>query len=211
MKIFLSPSSQYDNPYNYGNYNEGTVCRLIAEKTQDLLNSIDGIECKIGSNTSMYDRVRESNEWKADLHICLHTNAYNKQAHGTECFVYNTVSYSPYASKILKNIVKLTGVDRGIKSGTSLYEVKATTCTCLYYELEFHDSNGQWIVENINELAFAIASAFGDCTPQAEEQNTNVLYCVQLGAFSTRERAEAYAKQLQKNYKLDTYLVTKTK
>lgn len=211
MKIFLSPSSQYDNPYNYGNYNEGTVCRLIAEKTQDLLNSIKGIECKMGSNTSMYDRVREAENWKADLYISIHTNAYDGKVHGTECFVYNTVSYKPIFATILKNIVKLTGTDRGLKSGSHLFEVKTTSMSACLLEMEFHDSKGQWIVEHINELAYAIASAFGDCTPQAEEQDTNVLYCIQLGAFSTRERAERYAQTLKKEFNLDTYLVTKNK
>lgn len=212
MKIFLSPSSQYDNKYNYGNHTEGEVCRLIAEKVQDLLCS-SGVDCKIGSNTSMYDRVKESNDWKPDFHVCIHTNASNGNAHGTEVFVYNTVSYPPEASKVLANLVKLTGCSRGIKSGSNLYECKATYSKAIYLECEFHDCvdkahGGQWIWEHMNDIAYAIASAFCDCTEHAENlsQDNNSLWRVQLGAFTTKERAEAYARELKTKYGLETYV-----
>lgn len=202
MKVFLSPSSQYENKYNDGIHNEGQVCRWIAEKVQDLLSS-GGIDCKIGSATSMYDRVKESNAWGSDFHVCIHTNAGGGE--GTEIFVYNTVSYPKQASIMLNNLVNVTKKNRGIKGSGNLFEVRATTMPCIYAELEFHDTKGAWIVEHMNELAHAIASTFCDCTEKAEElPKEQKYYRCQLGAFTTKERCQAFCKELKNKYGLDT-------
>lgn len=77
LKIYLSPSDQLSNPYAYGGTNEALQCRKIAAACKTALER-NGFEVKTnfadGSN-AMYERVRESNAWGADVHVCIHTNA----------------------------------------------------------------------------------------------------------------------------------------
>lgn len=97
LKIYLSPSDQVSNPYAYGGTNEARQCRKIAAACKTALER-NGFEVKTnfadGSN-AMYERVRESNAWGADVHVCIHTNAGG----GRGCVVF-VASKSPERMKI---------------------------------------------------------------------------------------------------------------
>ena len=104
MKIYLSASNQTDNMYNtQAKMTECDVCYLNARKTQDYLSSIDGIECKLGSkHDTMVNKVKASNDFKADYHVCIHTNAGGGK--GTEVYI---------APKNINDvIIFLNGADR---------------------------------------------------------------------------------------------------
>ena len=96
LKIYLSPSDQLSNPYAYGGTNEARQCRKIAAACKTALER-NGFEVKTsfadGSN-AMYERVRESNAWGADVHVCIHTNAGG----GRGCVVF-VASKSPERMK----------------------------------------------------------------------------------------------------------------
>ena len=110
-------------------------------------------------------------------------------------------------NKVYKNVANLTpNPDRGIKNGLNLYEVKYTNAKCIYIEVEFHDTYGDWIFENVDEIAYAIASSFGQ-VKETNVVNSCNLFKVQLGAFTTLERAERYSKELKSKYNIDTYIV----
>lgn len=207
MKIYLSASNQTDNMYNtQAKMTECDVCYLIAQKTQDYLSSIDGIECKLGSkHDTMVNKVKASNDFKADYHVCIHTNAGGGK--GTEVYIAPKNINDVIVNKVYKNVANLTpNPDRGIKNGLYIYEVKYTNAKCIYIEVEFHDTYGDWIFENVDEIAYAIASSFGrvnDCN----NINSCNLFKVQVGAFTTLERAERYSKELKSKYNIDTYIV----
>ena len=207
MKIYLSASNQTDNKYNtQAQMSECDVCYLIAQKTQDYLSSINGIECKLGGKLdTMASKVKASNDFEAEYHICIHTNAGGGK--GTEVYIAPKNINDTIVNKVYQNVANLTpNPDRGIKNGLNLYEVKYTNAKCIYIEVEFHDSYGDWIFENVDEIAYAIASSFGQ-VKETNVVNSNNLFKVQVGAFTTLERAERYKKELKSKYNIDTYIV----
>ena len=207
MKIYLSASNQTDNIYNtQAKMSECDVCYLIAQKTQDYLSSIDGIECKLGGkHDTMASKVKASNDFEAEYHICIHTNAGGGK--GTEVYIAPKNINDVIVNKVYKNVANLTpNPDRGIKNVLYLYEVNYTNAKCIYIEVEFHDSYGDWIFENVDEIAYAIASSFGK-VELYNTVNSNNLFKVQVGAFTTLERAEIYKKELKSKYNIDTYIV----
>lgn len=156
-KIYLSPSSQFENKYSGVNTNEAETCRKIASYAKAALER-NGYVVKQGANTTTFemdDRTAESNTWGADIHIAIHTNAGGGQ--GTEVFAYSGSMSDKYVKAIYNEVAKTSvGSDRGIRNGDNLYEVVNTNAVCVYIECEFHDTNGAWIVQNVKNLGEAI-------------------------------------------------------
>lgn len=158
-KIYISPSNQVSNRYAVGNTNEAEQCRKIAIKLVEALNrcGFDGMTNVTGD---MYEHVRESNAFGADLHIPIHTNAYNGKVAGLRIFVYKT---GGEAEKIAKSIsaelAPITpGTSDGISAQPGLYECKVTKALCVYIEAGFHDNptEAQWIIDHTVDIAEAI-------------------------------------------------------
>ena len=155
MKIYLSPSDQLSNPYAYGGTNEARQCRKIAAACKTALER-NGFEVKTsfadGSN-AMYERVRESNAWGADVHVCIHTNAGG----GRGCVVF-VASKSPermkYAQPVFDAIDAITPYRSvyGIRE-KQFYEIRNTTGTCIYCECEYTDDIGEAICRGICRAA----------------------------------------------------------
>lgn len=165
-KIYLSPSNQYANTYSYGNTTEMEQCNKIAVAAESALKRC-GFEVKRApKGQSMYTSINESNNFKADVHVCIHTNAGGGK--GTNVFVYNNSDTNlKYAKPVYDELVKLTGNGRGIKTYPELAEINQTNAKCVYCECEFHDNANlaKWIVNNTTKLGEAIAKglckAFG--------------------------------------------------
>ena len=158
-KIYLSPSDQTANKYAYGDTNEAAQCRRIADALEKALKRC-GFSVKNNKTSSMQARVKESNEWGADLHVPLHTNAYNGKVSGTRIFTYNT-SGNGYkcAKKIFEYLTPVTpGASESISVYDDLYEVKYTAAPCVYIESEFHDVAivAKWIINHVEDIAEAI-------------------------------------------------------
>jgi N-acetylmuramoyl-L-alanine amidase len=87
------------------------------------------------------------NTLKPDFIICLHCNAYNTRASGTEVLFYHRSKKGKKFAKILdKSLVNALGLtDRGIKSKTTEdrggYILKQTNAPCLISEPFFIDNN----------------------------------------------------------------------
>ena len=86
-KIYISPSSQPANTYAVGNTNEQEQCRKIALALENELDRC-GFNAKTGISDSMYTRVPESNAFGADLHLPIHTNAFDGKVAGLRIMVY---------------------------------------------------------------------------------------------------------------------------
>lgn len=205
-KIYLSPSSQHENPYAYGGTNEAAQCMEIALAAADALKR-SGFEVSVGGGT-MYQRVPESNRWGADLHVAIHTNAANGQTTGTRCYAWKTGGDGFRAAQAIFNVLApiTPGVSEGVFEQRGWYEIKNTKAPCVYVECEFHDvpETAKWIVEHTKEIGDAIAKGicnfYGvafvpETPPEAEEPK--VLYRVQCGAFSKKENAEALVSKLK--------------
>ena len=103
-KIYLSPSDQVDNRYAYGNTNEAVQCRRIADYCEIAVKRC-GFEVKNNKTSSMEDRCKESDAWGADLHVPIHTNAYNGEVTGTRIFCYSKASKGYKAAHAIFNVL----------------------------------------------------------------------------------------------------------
>lgn len=216
MKIYLSPSDQKENRYSYGNTNEAAVCEKIAKAAETALKR-NGYEVKRGSiNKSYTERVKESNDWGADVHQPIHTNAGGGDGTLVMCYTGNTGN--KYVKNIYSKVSALSpGKDDGIKARTDLYEITATEALCVYLECEFHDDKelAAWIIDHTTEIGEAIAKGY--CAADGKKYkaasgssgstSNNVKYYVQCGAFSNKNLADALAKKLKKDG-YDVYIKT---
>lgn len=207
MKVFLSPSDQWSNITASGKHSEAFHCIKIADYARAYLE-LNGYEVKVGSSVkenSYKNRVKESNEWGADLHIPIHTNAGGGD--GTLMLCYPTRINNRYVTSIYNEVAELTPTkDRGIQSSKNLYEINATKCVTAYLECEFHDNEEteKWIDNHEKELGRAISK--GVCAADgkvhfAELSNLKKYYRVQVGAFHDKKNAENLKKELaEKGY-----------
>ena len=159
-KVYLSPSDQTNNRYAYGNTTEAVQCGKIAEACRVALVRC-GIEVKVGQYDTMANRCAASNAFGADLHVPIHTNAFNGQVRGTRMFCYNSNGEGMKACKsIFAVVAPLTpGTSENIKVNSELYEVRVPAAPTAYIECEFHDNaeSAKWIVEHTSEIGEAIA------------------------------------------------------
>ena len=58
----------------------------------------------------------------------------------------------------------------------------------------------------MDEIAYAIAASFGQVKDLNDVNSCN-LFKVQVGAFTTLERAKRYSNELKSKYNIDTYIV----
>ena len=202
-KIYISPSSQPANTYAVGNTNEQVQCRKIAAALEQELDRC-GFEAKAGLSGTMYTRVPESNEFGADLHLPVHTNAYNKKVQGTRIYCYNTTGEGYQASKAIMAALKpiTPGTSDSINARDNLYEINKAKAPVAYIEVAFHDHEveAQWIIENTEAIAEAICQ--GVCNhygkPYVEPvREETALYRVQVGAYARKSGAETMLAKLK--------------
>lgn len=212
-KIYLSPSNQNANAYATGNTNEAGQCNKIAKAAETALKRCGFDVKRAPQGQLMATSIRESNEWKSDLHIPIHTNAFNgKVTGGTLIMVYRNEGENAKAAKAIKAVLDpLTpGKDYAIQTRTDLSELKNTTAVAVYIECEFHDTKvgSDFIIKNTTKLGEAIAK--GICnyygvtykapTAQTEKPTTakKTVYRVQVGSYSVKANADALVAQLKK-------------
>ena len=182
-KVYLSPSDQTKNTYAYGNTNEAVQCGRIAEATKKALKR-NGIQVKIGHMISMAEKCARSDAFNADLHVPIHTNAYNGSVSGTRMFCYNTTGEGYKACKaIFARLAKLTpGKSENIKVYDELYEVRIPSAPTAYIEVDFHDvpSVAKWIIKNTTLIGETIAQGicdyFGISFKSAPTKNTTSIF-----------------------------------
>ena len=193
-KIYLSPSSQPENTYAYGNTNEQVQCRRIADACAVALKRC-GFEVKNGNSGTMYTRVAESDAWGADLHVPIHTNAYNGNVSGTRIFCFNTTGEGYKAAQaVFKALAPVTpGTSESVTANPSLYEVNEAAAPTVYVEAEFHDvaACAKWIIENVETIGEAIAKGICNYYGVAYVAPVVEKYRVVLGEYNTQKEADA--------------------
>lgn len=164
-KIYLSPSDQTANKYAAGNTNEEKQCERIADACAVALKRC-GFNVKNNKTASMTARIAESNRWGADLHVPIHTNAYNKKVAGTRLFCWSKSGEGYKACKAIFNVLApLTpGTSENITARQDLAELRDTTAVCCYIEADFHDVKdvAKWIIENVEVIGEAICHGVCD-------------------------------------------------
>lgn len=215
-KIYLSPSDQTDNVYACGGTTEAEQCRKIANACEVALKRC-GFDVKNGRSGSYQTRTAESNSWDADLHLAIHSNAFNGVVTGTRMFYYSEGGESYRACKAIYNVLApLTpGTSDNMQMNQDLYEMYGTRCASVYIETDFHDnvSESQWIVAHTKEIGEAIAKGvcnFYGVTYKSGTSGTgsDSMYQVVTGSFKVRENAEKRVKAL-KDVGFDSFIQVK--
>lgn len=159
-KVYLSPSNQTANTYSYGNTTEAVQCGYIADACKRALER-SGVQVKVGHYDTMENRCKASNAFGADVHVPIHTNAFNGKVMGTRIFSYDTKGKGwDYANAVFDALAPLTpGKSENVKAAPQLYEVAHPKAPTVYVECEFHDSaeGAKWIIEHTVDIGEAIA------------------------------------------------------
>ena len=199
-KIYLSPSSQPENIYAYGNTNEQEQCRRIANACEVALKRC-GFEVVNGSYGTMYERVAESNAWCADLHVPIHTNAYDGNVSGTRVFCFSITGEGYKAAKcVFDALAPITpGTSESVSVNQSLYEVDYAKAPTVYTEVEFHDvaACAKWIIENVVPVGEAIAKGICKYYGVAYVPEVTDKYSVVVEQYDTEAEAEAKLEKIK--------------
>lgn len=215
-RIYTSPSSQPANTYAVGNTNEQEQCRKIGAALQKAEERC-GFNAMVGMTGTMYTRVAESNQFGADLHTPIHTNAFNGSVAGLRIMISKKGGEAEQIAKaIMEELGPITpGESDNITVDTGLYEIYATKAICVYIEVGFHDNpeEAQWIIDHTEDIAEAICKAlckhYGvkyiapETVNTPEEKPTDApvedkkIYRVQVGAFYNRAYAESLMAELK--------------
>jgi N-acetylmuramoyl-L-alanine amidase len=214
-KIYLSPSNQDGNLYAYGGTNEMEQCNRIAEYAKIALERCGFSVKKAPKGQKMRTSIEESNKWGADLHIPIHTNAFNGKASGTVVFVYDTDSaVMKLATPIYKYVqsVAIGTTDYGIRQGRELAEINSTTALAVYIEVDFHDNKeiAKWLIEHTDLVGEAIC--MGVCEGYGVEyipEKTHNIYKVQVGAFIDKKKADTLLAKLKQQGYNDAFITVK--
>lgn len=212
-RVYISPSDQTENRYAWGNTNEHVQCQKIAEAEAAALRR-SGVEVKLAAfGATMAQRCAESDAWGADIHSCVHTNAFNGKVMGTRMFCFAIPGKGYDACKaVFAELAPLSpGTSENIQKA-SYYEVRVPNAPSVYCECEFHDTaeGAKWIVEHTTDIGEAIAKglceylgvtyvpAKQEAPKPAGPAQSDTLYRVQVGAFAVRANAEKMLDRLKK-------------
>ena len=158
----------------------------------------------------MYSRVKESDAYGADLHLPIHTNAYNKKVMGTRIYCYKVGGEGYKASKAIMETLKpvTPGTSDSINAKPELYEIRKPKAPTAYIEVGFHDNEveAKWIIENTEAIAEAICKGIcnhygvkyiapvANPSPDPKEK---YIYRVQVGCYSKKSGAEKMLSDLR--------------
>jgi N-acetylmuramoyl-L-alanine amidase len=169
-KVYLSHSLQESN-IGVGSYGtEMDRMRQVALAARDRLREA-GVEARLPQKSWAYldssmllaKVVKDSNDWRANLHICIHSNAGPKGADGTLTFYYpGSASGKKIAALIQKKVAPISpGSDYGIQSKGDFYEMRQSKAPCAYLELAFHTDKADAlsVIEHYVDYGNAIADA----------------------------------------------------
>lgn len=166
-RVYISPSSQYSNVGLAPFTTEGAEMSLIASSLM-LLLVMDGrytAKCSTPEMTDVYEKARDSNDFGADIHVAIHSNAGGGQ--GTEVYAYGIKSDSErLALALYSKISPLSpGADRGIKYNPKLIEVgNCVKAHSALIELAFHDNaaDANWLATGTSQIAHALYQGICD-------------------------------------------------
>jgi len=161
-KVYLSPSNQVNNIYAAGGTNEMIQCNRIADAAKTALERCGFQVKKAAQGAVINTAVKESNDWGANLHIPIHTNAYNGAVTGgTLVMIYsNAVENKKAGEAILDAVAPISpGPDYALRVNPGLIELNSTKAIATYLEVEMHDTKqgADWIIGNIKPIGEAIA------------------------------------------------------
>lgn len=171
--VFLSPSTQENNPYINGGTEEYFM-NLVADAIEPYLTAAGISFSRNNPNETLSQAIAKSNAGSYDLHFAIHSNAAGEANAGTvrgaDFYYYPTSEKGRRAALIFvenfKSIYPLPEKVRTVAT-TTLAEIKRTKAPAVLAEVAYHDnlSDAEWIQENIGSigrnLAYSITQILG--------------------------------------------------
>ena len=164
-KVFLSPSDQTANTYAAGSTNEAEQCGRIAGAAKAALERC-GFEVMVVQYETMASKCAKSDAFGAELHVPIHSNAFNGRATGTRIYFGTYGSAGHMAAKaILARLGAITPGSPDIcKDYPELYEIRTPKAPTAYIETDFHDNKevARWIIDHTEQIGEAICAGICD-------------------------------------------------
>jgi N-acetylmuramoyl-L-alanine amidase len=180
------------------------------------LGNYEGVDQKrIDDSTGKTDialnkRCELVNDWRADVHIDYHLNAYGSDwnnAGGTETYTYTSKPREAVslAEIIQANLVKELGFrNRGVKAA-NFQMLRETKMTAILIEFAFMTNKNEALKMRTEEYQKKAAEAivdglvaqYGLKRKSEITASTNMLYRVQVGAFSDINNAKDLVDELK--------------
>ena len=164
-KVFISPSDQTANTYAGGGTTEAIQCGKIGIATKAALERC-GFEVMLLQYATMAEKCAASDAFGAELHMPIHSNAFNASVTGTRIFYGVDGSAGHKAAKaILSRIGPVTpGAPDMVQAYPQLYEIRVPKAPTAYIEADFHDvaAVADWIIDHTQEIGEAICHGVCD-------------------------------------------------
>ena len=193
---------------------ESTEARRV---TNEVVRRLKGqghtvYNCTCDNGTSQGDVLKKivakCNQHTVDLDVSIHFNAgagaqkKNGQTTGTEVLVYNDTSKAMAAAqRVAKQISALGFKNRGIKIRDGLYFLRNTKSPAMLIECCFVDDGDDAALYDYKKMAAAIVQGITGVKvndTKTDQKQTQKLYKVQVGAYSTRDAAQKVVDKLKK-------------
>ncbi len=159
--IYLSPSTQQNNPYIIGG-NEEQYMNQIADAMEPYLRSTGIRFTRNNPDETVTQAINASNAGDYDLHLALHSNAAGEanagRVRGTDVYYYPGSAAGQRAADILaENFTRIYPLPDRVRTipTTSLAEVVRTRAPAILMEIAYHDNveDATWIRDNIQPIA----------------------------------------------------------
>ena len=182
------------------------VVRLLKEQGHTVYN------CTCDNGTSQGDVLKKivakCNQHSVDLDVSMHFNAgasaqkKNGQTTGTEVLVYNDSGKAMLAAqRVAKQIATLGYKNRGIKIRDGLYFLRNTKSPAMLIECCFVDDGDDAALYDYKKMAAAIVQGITGVKAndtKTDQKQTQKIYKVQVGAYSTMDAAKKVIDKLKK-------------
>lgn len=187
---------------------ESTEARKVKDEAVRLLKT-EGhtiYDCTVDNGLSQSDVlnkiIQKCNANTVDLDVSIHFNAGandqkgNGKTTGTEVLIYSNASKSKdYGERVVKKIVELGFVNRGIKYRTDLAVLKKTKAPSILIECCFVDDADDVKLYDCKKMARAIVEGILNKTIIEKK---DYKYYVRCGRYETKAAAEKKVEKLKK-------------
>ena len=168
--LFLSPSTQYFNPY-ITTGDERYWMNALADEMTPYLHASGITVTRNDPDGSAAQSIRDSNASRQDFHLALHSNAapeiYEGMLRGPDVYYYPTSTQGKRAADIIANGLREIYPEPELvntRTSTTLLELKRSKAPAVYLELAYHDNeqDARWIADNIDAIAENLVISIAD-------------------------------------------------
>ncbi|MDE5413618.1 N-acetylmuramoyl-L-alanine amidase [Alkalihalobacterium chitinilyticum] len=210
VKIFIDPGHGGDDAGAEGNgLVEKDLVLTISLEMQSILNRYQGVEVQLSREddraVGLSERAQMANDWEADYFISVHVNAGGGS--GFESYVHpnrfeETEDKRETMHRVIVNTLDVT--DRGEKEA-DFAVLRETEMSAILTENLFVDndeeaeklSNPSFLTEIAQAHVDGLVDIFDLEEVEGNDQEDDVLYIVQVGAFENEENAKRLAEELE--------------